>query len=82
MCLPVLQLTLRFGLSTSGVGVAAVISSSQRLPGRWCIWSPSSQRLPGRWRTLSPSPSQRLPSRMQVDAELSTAATWSLVDGC
>ena len=34
LCLPVLQFPPRFGLSTSGVRVAVVVSSSQRLPGR------------------------------------------------
>jgi hypothetical protein len=66
----------------SGYLVAAdTSSSSQRLPGRSWILS-SSQRLAGRWRTLLPSPSQWLPGYLRMDVVLSAAATWSLVDGC
>ena len=106
LCLCVLQAHLRFGLSTSGVGLAAVVFSLPWLPGCWWIrcflrsdylvagglyYLPirSSHLIACGWMSCSP---QRLPGRLQMDAELSTGeffvATasptlcWRLLRGC
>jgi hypothetical protein len=64
-CLCVLQAHLRFGLSTSSVGVAAVVYLFAAATCSLVDTPPSSQRLPGRWRIL---------------LFFFAAATWSLVD--
>ena len=52
LCLCVLQAHLRFGLSTSGVGVAAVMYFFAAATWSLADTSPSSQRLPGCWQIL------------------------------
>jgi len=107
----VLQAHLRFGLSISGVGVAAVVYFFAAATWSLADTSPSSQRLPGRWRILVLLRSGYLVAdgygrllvcsgylvagghcrlllrsgylvALWMDAVLSTAATWSLADGC
>jgi hypothetical protein len=68
LCLPVLQLPPHFGLPTSGVGVATVVSFFAATI--WSLVDTIAFFL------------QRLPGRLRMDGELSTAATWLLVDGC